>query len=287
MNKKAIAFGVVAIIGAILAFDTIYFVPEGYVTVVKKYGKAVRQETPGLQFKTPILESTETFEVRERKNVETMSAATANQLPATATVSINWTVNGEAALDLFVQYGGLAQFEERVLDPRMRSASKAAISRFRADEIIRERLTVVAEIQKELLGVTSELPININTTQLEDIQLPPSYMESIMAKEKAREEAEREKHKLAQQKLVAQQKVQTAEAERDANKALADGNAYRTLTEATAEAEAIELITKQLTRSPTYVELVKAKSWNGVLPTTVLGGDADVLFGMSPNKPTK
>lgn len=275
--KRRIGLGVGGFAALLLAFMTFYIVPEGHVTVVKFTGKADRMEQPGFHVKTPFLETTETFEVRERKNVEEMAAATANQLPATATVSMNWTVNKTAAMDLFIKYGGLEQFEERVLDPRMRSAAKAAIARFRADEIIREREKVVAEIHNELRDVAENLPINVSNVQLENVLLPKQYMESILAKEKAREDAEREKHKLAQQKLQAQQQVQTAEATRDSNKALADGNAYRTLTEAQAEAKAIKLINAELAKSPTYVDLVRAKAWDGKLPTTVLGEGATPL----------
>lgn len=278
--KRSIVFGTLAIFALIVGLNTVYIVPEGHVAVVKRTGEAVRQEEPGLRFKTPFLEFTEEFEVRERITAQTLAAATGNQLPATAIVSINWTVNREAAIDLFKQYGGIEQFESRVLNRRMASAAKAAIAHFRADEIIRDRQKVVADIFKEIKSVTGDLPINITTAQLEDIQLPGTYMKSILAKEQAREDAEREKHSLVQQKLVAQQEVQSAEAERDANKARADGNAYRTLTEATAEAAAIELIQEQLAKSPVYVDLVRAKAWNGVRSHTVLGGDSNLLVGV-------
>lgn len=275
-------------VALILAAMSLYIVPEGHVTVVKFTGKADRIESPGLHVKVPFLETTTRIEVRERKNVETMAAATANQLPATATVSFNWTVNKAAALDLFIKYGGLEQFEERVLDPRSRSAAKAAISRYRADQIIRNRLDVVAEIQKELLVATENLPITISQVNLEDVKLPDTYMNSILAKEQARENAAREQHNLDRQKLEAQQEVQSAEAERDANKARADGNAYRTLTEATAEAKAIALVNAELAKSANYVELVRAKKWDGVLPTTMLSEGSNILYGIGTGAaPTK
>ncbi len=292
--------GTVAFVGLLTVWSGLYTVPEGHITVVKKFSEAVRQENPGLQFKIPFIETTETFEVRERKNVEEMSVATANQLPATAVVSINWTVNKEAALNLYVRYGGLAQFESRVLDPRLRSAAKAAISRFQADQLIRERLKVVAEIQKEIRVAMEGLPITVNTTQLEDITLPETYMQSILAKEKAREDAEREKHTLVQQKLVAQQLVQSAEAERDAVKARADGAAYqitveatalaektrlqaaaesfRVLTEYTGRAEGVLLLDATLT--PLYNDYIRAQKWNGVLPRMMLGSDANILLNV-------
>ena len=44
-------------------------------------------------------------------------------MPGTVYVSVNWTVDKESALELYRQYGGLGQFEQRILDPRFRSAN--------------------------------------------------------------------------------------------------------------------------------------------------------------------
>lgn len=282
--KKLAWSGGITFVAAILAFSAFYIVPEGHVAVVKFTGKADRLETPGFQTKIPFIEDVEIIEVRERKNVEELAGATANQLPVTATVSINWAVNAETAMDLFIRYGGLGQFEQRVLDPKIRSAAKAAISQFAADKLIRERQTVVAAIGKEILLAVEGLPVTITSPQLENVALPIKYLEAIEAKEQAREAAVREEHILAQQKLQAQQRVQTAEAERDALQALADGNAYKTLTEAKAEAEAIALINEQLSRSPAYVDLVRAKAWDGVMPRTMLGDGGSVLFSIGEKK---
>ena len=91
-------------------------------------------------------------------------------------------------------------------------------------------------------------------------------------------ERAREKHTLEQQRLVALQAVNSAEA--NAKRLEADAEAYRVLTEATAEAGAIGLVTEQLGRSPRYVELVRAKRWDGVLPRTVLGEGVGAMLSM-------
>ena len=287
--KKSWASGIITL-ALLVTYLSVYIVPEGHIAVVNFTGKAVRQENPGLRVKIPFIETIEVIEVRERKNVETMPAATGNQLPTTAVVSINWTVNKSAAIDLYIKYGGIDQFEERVLNPRMKSAAKAAIAHFRADQIIRDRQAVVAEIFKEIVAVTGDLPITITTAQLEDIQLPISYMDSILAKERAREDAAREQHNLDRQKLKAQQKVQTAEANRDAIIAVADGNAYKVrveaeaqayyvLTEYTERAKGVNLLAEQLT--PVYIEYLRARKWNGVLPKTMLSEGSEVLYGIN------
>jgi regulator of protease activity HflC (stomatin/prohibitin superfamily) len=92
----------------------------------------------------------------------------------------------------------------------------------------------------------------------------------------------KEQHVLNQQKLIAQQTVQTAEADRDAQIARADGQAYQTRTEAAADADALLLrataeaaglqkIADALAGSPTLIEYEQVKKWAGQVPTTVLG----------------
>ena len=188
-----------------------------------------------------MIDTVQLIEVRERKSVEKLAAATKNQLPATATVSINWTVTETAALSLYQRYGSLAQFEERILDPKLRQASKAAISKFNADELIRNRNAVIGKIQENIIALMESYPVTVHSPQLENVDLPQQYMDAVLEKEKAREAAAREDYNLQRQKLEAQQKVQTAEAERDAVKATADGQAYRVTVEAEAEAKAIRV----------------------------------------------
>ena len=48
--------------------------------------------------------------------------------------------------------------------------------------------------------------------------------------------------------------------------------------EAIAEAEAIRLVNLELAKSPLYIDLVRAKAWNGALPQTMLGGETGTLL---------
>ena len=274
-----------ATLGALLLLTAVYTVPEGHVGVVKRWSKAVGQVGPGLHVKIPVADRIERIEVRQRKNVEELAAATKNQLPTTATVSVNWTVNRDSAMELFIHYGGLDQFESRILDPKLRSAAKAAISRFQADELIRNRQAAVAAIMDGMALELEGFPVTVNSPQIENLSLPPAYLQAVEEKERAREDAEKEKHRLEQQRLVAQQAVNSAEANAQAKRLEADAEAYRVLTEAQAEADAIRLINEQLGRSPLYVDLVRAKRWNGILPQTVLGEGVGAFLSLPPAAP--
>ena len=76
--------------------------------------------------------------------------------------------------------------------------------------------------------------------------------------------------------------MNSAEANAQAKRLEADAEAYRVLTEAQAESDAIRLINEQLSRSPLYVDLVRAKRWNGILPQTVLGEGVGTFLSLPP-----
>ncbi|GHG02795.1 SPFH domain-containing protein [Thalassotalea marina] len=280
--------GTALVIGAWMTF---YTIDEGHVGIVKRFGEATAQENPGLHTKVPFADTVEELEIRTRKNTESLKASTHEQMPVTAEVSVNWTVIRSEAFELYKNYGGLDQFENRILDPRLRSATKDALARFKAEQIVQNRGQVIQKIEETLLAEMTDFPVKLDSVQIENLVLPPKYLQSIETKQTEKNLAAAEEHRLERQKLEAQREVNTAEAKRDAEKARADGSAYAIITEAKAEAEAIKLkgmaeaeaIQKKaeaIKASKVLVEYVKAQQWDGKLPTTVMGSDQGILWNM-------
>ncbi|MBS3797083.1 MULTISPECIES: SPFH domain-containing protein [unclassified Pseudoalteromonas] len=293
VGKKKGLIGTIFVVLVLLlvGFKSMYTVDEGHVGIIKRFGEATEQVNPGLHTKIPFVDTVEMLEIRTRKNVEKLRAATHEQMPLTAEVSINWTVNREEAFDLFKSYGGLTQFESRILDPKLRSATKDALARYKAEELIQNRSQVIARIEELLLEEMKSYPVKLDSAQIEDLVLPPKYIQSIETKQTEKNLAAAEKHKLERQNLQAQQEVNTANAQRDAAKAKADGLAYAIKVEAQAEAEAIrmkglaeaEAMQKKaeaIKNNATLVEYMRAQTWNGQMPTTVMGSDQGILWNM-------
>jgi len=287
-NMKLTSIGIVV---AMLTWMVFYTIDEGHVGIVKRFGEATTQVNPGLHLKVPFADSVEELEIRTRKNSESLKASTFEQMPVQAEVSVNWTVIRSEAFELYKNYGGLDQFENRILDPRLRSAAKDALARFKAEEIVQNRGKVIQKIEETLLATMAEFPVKLDSAQIENLVLPQKYLQSIETKQTEKNLAAAEKHRLERQKLEAQREVNTAEAKRDAEKARADGSAYAIMTEAKAEAEAIRLkglaeaeaIKEKATAikaNKVLVEYVKAQQWNGQLPTTVMGEGQGILWNM-------
>jgi len=290
LGKHMFRIGSVVIIVGLI-WTSLYTIDEGHVGIVKRFGEATTQVNPGLHYKIPFADTVEELEIRTRKNSEALKASTFEQMPVQVEVSVNWTVVRSEAFELYKNYGGLDQFENRILDPRLRSAAKDALARFKAEQIIQSRSQVIQKIEETLAGAMIDFPVKLDSIQIENLVLPAKYLQSIETKQTEKNLAAAEKHRLERQKLEAQREVNTAEAKRDAEKARADGSAYAIEIEAKAQAEAIlvkglaeaEAMQKKssaIKNNKMLVEYVKAQQWNGQLPTTVMGSDQGILWNM-------
>lgn len=265
---KTIAIVILIVIGL---FGSIYTVNEGHIGIVKRFSEAKEQVSPGLHFKVPFIDSVEEIEVRTRKNEERMSSSTKEQMPVTISVSVNWTVDKAAALELFRQYGGLSQFENRILDPRFRSATKDVIPQYDAERLIQDRASAIQAIEANFIEEMKDFPVSVDNIQIENIQLPAKYLTSIETKQTEKNLADAEKHKLARQNLEAQRDVNTAKARADGIRLVAIAEAESIRIKGLAEAESITAKAKALGNNPLIVKLTEAQNWDGKLPATVLG----------------
>ncbi len=266
------------------AFQSYYIVVEGHVGVVKRFGEAKHQENPGLHFKIPFIETVELIEVRTRKNAERMASSTKEQMPVTIEVSVNWTVNKEAALDLFKKYGGLLQFEQRILDPRFRSATKDTIPQFEAEQLIQDRASAIQGIERRLTEEMAGFPVAVDNIQIENIILPKKYISSIEIKQTEKNLAAAEKHKLERQRLEALRDVNTADAKAQGILKVAEAEAQSILLKGRAEAKAIEAKAKALKNNPLIVKLTEAQTWDGQLPATIMGSSSLPILDMRAGK---
>ena len=278
--KKASIIGFFVIASTVLSWQSFYTIEEGHVGIVKRFNQAKNQVNPGLHFKAPFIDAIELMEIRTRKNEERMPSSTSEQMPVSVHVSVNWTVDKGAALDLYRKYGGLAQFEARILDPRFRSAAKAVIPRFKAEQLIQDRSSAINQIEETLLKEMAGFPVRVDNVLIENISLPSKYIESIETKQTEKNLADAENHKLERQRLKALQKVNTADAEAQGIIMIANAEASSIKLKGEAEAFAISAKSKALKNNPLIVKLTEAQRWDGSLPKTIMGDSATPIIDM-------
>ena len=277
--------GLVIIVGLITLWLGVYRIDAGHVGVVKRFGNVIAVVDPGLHVKMPYADTVEEIEVRERAFTMKLEAASQDPLELPIVVTINWLVKRARVRDLYIQFGTLDQFERRIILPRLNDAVKGITSRYTVNDLLRKRVEFRDLSLKTLI---ERMPDDIQITgfSVVNIGFPPEYTAAIRAKQVAREQAETEKFVLERQRLSSTQVTQSAEAQRDADKARADGRAYEIKVQGQATADAIRIMGEALAKNPLVVEYKKVEKWGGTFPTTFMGGEAGsrVLWNLPGTK---
>lgn len=111
-----------------------------------------------------------------------------------------------------------------------------------------------------------------------NITPPPALVDAITAKTKAIQDAQAENQKAITAEATQRRKVAEANATAQEQITIAKGDSAAAVIRAAGEAEAIKR--KQMTLTPLYVEYTKIERWNGVNPTTILGGGVSTLVNV-------
>lgn len=265
-------------------FSGMYTVDEGHVGIVKRWSEARYTVDPGLHWKIPFADTVEEMEVRTRKYQETFPVSTTGkvggkasggvelQMPSDVTISANWAIPKDAALNIFKQYGGLPQYEDRILDPRVLKVTKSIFAKHSIENTIANRETVADEIRAALKEELTGHLASMTDINIEDIKFPERIRSAIQNKQTAKLDKEAEEYKLQKNNL---------EQQRIVNKGRADAESITLV--AKAEAAAIRQKGLALRENKHLVELIKAEKWDGKLPQYMLGGNTSFLMQM-PNQ---
>ena len=259
--------------GLLTAWLGIYRIEAGHVGIVKRFGNVVAVVDPGLHFKIPWADTTHIMEVRERAFTIDLDAASQDPLELPIKVTVNWLVKRSHVRDLYVQFGSLDQFERRIILPRLNDSVKGVTSRYTVNDLLRKRAEY-RDLSKKAFEDRIPEDVQITGFSIVNIGFPPEYTKAIRDKQVAREQAETEKFVLDRQRLTSTQVTQSAEAQRDADKARADGRAYEIKVQGEAQADAIRIMGAALAQNPLVVEYKKVERWGGTFPMTFMGGDA-------------
>jgi len=269
------ALALIALIVLSIIWMGIYRIDAGHVGIVKRFGNVVDVVDPGLHVKIPYADTVEEMEVRERAFTKELAAASQDPLEIPITVTVNWLVKRNNVKDLYIQFGSLAQFEQRIILPRLNDVVKGVASNYTVNDLLRKR-TEYRDRSQQAFAARMPDDIQITGFSVVNIGFPPEYTKAIRDKQVAREQAETERFVLERQKLTTTQVTQTAMAQRDADKARADGRAYEIKVQGEAQAEAIRILGQALAANPLVVEYKKIEKWGGTFPTTFMGGEQGV-----------
>lgn len=261
------------IIGLIIAWGSWYTIPEGYRGVVTRNGAVVDEATPGLHFKTPIIDGVTEMSIKQEKTeFQQLQAYSSDAQTASVNISVNTHLLADHVRDVYSTVG--ADYNEKLLSPIVPQHLKEVFGQNEAIDVIRKREQIGAAVLKALQEDMIKHGIIVDSVQIENIDFSDAYEKAAEAAATAQAAVREAQQKLEQAKVNAQQRVAEAEADAQATRAKADAEAYATTQRGNAEALAIAARGKALRDNPDVVSLTTAEKWNGVLPAQMVPGSA-------------
>ena len=180
---------------------------------------------------------------------------------------MNYSVQREKVPAIFAKYRrSLEEIEEGFLKTAVYDAFRLATNKYTADGLIGNREVFEIEVRKLLEGQLLKEGFVINQFT-SNLVYPDSFKKAINAKNNA-----------VQKSLMAENQVKQAEAEAKIKIAKANGEAESMLALAKAEAESNRL--RQSTLTPMLLQQQWIEKWKGNVPTTQLGSNTQVLYGL-------
>ena len=311
---------VASVLAMILVAPSVHMVEAGEIAVVKVWGKAEYTRQAGTYFDFWVSNQYEVYDAKVQ-NLDIVSTAYSKDAQTMdITMTVQYKINPEFALEIATQYGNLRLLENRVNTSCIEKA-KSILSKYSAMEIIETRASISPEVERTILSTIAETYyVDIVTVVLTDISFSDAFentVEDKMIAEQEKLKAEYEKEtaivnaekELEVAKLAAQAKIEKAKADAEALIQVARAEAQsiklrsievaRALGFAITESEVTDengVVTaveynidfegktdeeiQLITDYLKYIEYLD--KWDGKLPSVMTGDSASIMIPTQP-----
>ena len=261
-----VVFGSLALLGAAASLDSCRTVQEGHRGVKTRFGKVSSDETlkPGLNFKWPLIESIQQFDVRTKLIQGSERFLTSDSQPATIAYNYNYNVNPENVTELYQKVG--MDYEKIVIIPAITDSIKGVIGQTKADDLVQKSDDVAKQIEENLKEKLTERGFATSSFRTPSPRFEKNFEDSIERKEIARQDSIRETHNTTKVKELAKQEEEKARGEANALKLRAEADAY-----------AIRERAQAASSNPQALEFEIINKWDGKLPVVTGGASGNIL----------
>lgn len=255
-NTKVFTSIILAIaLAAGLLFSSYVVIEPGHTGVVVTLGKVddhVLQE--GFHFKIPFIQEIVKIDNRIVKlEVETEAFSKDLQTVQT-TLAINYRVDTNKSYSIYKNVG--ADYENVLIVPAVNEVLKAISSAYTAEESVTNRVLISDGLVEGLNEKLNDSGLYVTDVNIIDFDFSDAFIQAI------------------EEKQVAQQKLLTAETEKQTAIAKAEAEAETIKIKAEAEAEANRVLSESITSN--VIEYNKIEKWDGKLPQ-VTGGSGTLI----------
>jgi regulator of protease activity HflC (stomatin/prohibitin superfamily) len=252
-------------------------VNSGSMGVVYNQGKAVRAIAPGPHLVMPFLETVSPVSNKTLVWQPNEDGASNDLQRVTTQVTLAYHFDPNYAIYFATQLISAEpnSVENKVVNPAIVEAVKAVTAQFNATDLIQKRAQVRDAIEAMVKTRLAQYHIVAETVSITDFQFTKEYNDSIEAKVKAQQDAERAENELVKTKVEAQKTEAEAKGVAAANVAAAEGEAKAIMFKADAQAKANRELAASIT--PELILNKAVEKWDGVRPM-VEGGKSGLLL---------
>lgn len=269
---KIVGVGALVISGLSLAGASYTTVPAGHAKVASLFGKVGDQPySEGLHFPVNPLYSWSTYDLRQKTHKERAGIPSEDKLITTMEVSVQYRTISGSTPSMLQNTGNTEDVIAVHLVPKLRSILREQGKGVKeAQDFFKESIQTQLQhtLQTGLSDYLTRHGLRIDSVLIRDVTLPKVIRDAIELTKTREQQVLAQRAELERFATEQDQKVKVAESEFEAAqmeakkiRELADANAYQ-----------IEVLNKQLARSPNYIELKRVEQWNGTLPVYA-GGD--------------
>lgn len=246
---------VVFVVVLVLTFFSVHVVPAGSRGVEKEFGEVSARVLPeGIHFLKPW---TVVFDYDVRLNAvaaKNAQGGTKDQQVVHTDITLNYSFDPNKVNYTLGHFGRDTYIEQSFIQPALFEVFKAVTGEFSSEELITKRAIVSTEIVAKLQTKLNKYNIIVSDVNMVNFGFSPDYQKSIEEKVIASQRKQKAEYDLARIEVEAKQVV-----------AAAKGKSEQIRIEA-------EAINNQ--GGEAYVKMKAIEKWNGVMPTTIMGGQA-------------
>jgi regulator of protease activity HflC (stomatin/prohibitin superfamily) len=197
------------IIGGLLS-ASIVIVQAGYRGVLLRFGAVRGTMIEGFHLIIPYVNTVQIMEIRTQKESLEASAASKDLQMVTTSLALNFHVDPSRAARLYRRVG--MEYKARIIDPAIQESIKVVTAQFTAEELIKERATVKAHVETDIIRRLRQYDLILEPAGLSIVNFAFSrdFEKAIEAKQVAQQEAEKQRYILQKAELERQTAVTKA-----------------------------------------------------------------------------
>ncbi|MHB8098164.1 MAG: SPFH domain-containing protein [Sulfuricurvum sp.] len=176
-------------------------------------------------------------------------------------ISCLYQLSPTMATKMIKDYGTDGAWDDKLVIRNARSTVRDIIGQVSLDSLNKNRTMYEDKIKATLNAILAKDGITITTFNIQNIGVPKSINDAVLAKETAKQNAEKAKFQVLQANAEAEVEVAKAKGIAQANDILASS-----------------LTDKLVSYKQLEISRIQADKWNGQMPTTVAGGNVPMML---------